>query len=59
MNLPKNTFFLTPTYLIYDQYECQLTQIDHDHIDKDEFLVERKRLRYFIAVATRRGETNA
>ena len=56
MNLLKNIFFLTSTY---DQYECQLTQIDHDHIDKDEFLVERKRLRYFIAVATRRGETNA
>ena len=42
-----------------DHYECQLTQLDHDDIDKDEFLVERKRLQHFIAVATSHSETNA
>ena len=46
-------------YLINDQYECLLTQLDHDDIDKDEFLVERKRLQHFIAAATGHGKTNA
>ena len=57
--LAEKYVFLTPTYLIGNQYECQLTQLDHNNIDKDEFLVERKRLPHFIAVATSHGETNA
>ena len=58
MNLLKNMFSLL-LYLIDDQYECQLTQLDHNDIDKDEFLVERKRLQHFINIATSHGETNA
>ena len=56
--LAKKYIFLTPTYLIDEQYECQLTDINHDDIDKNEFLLERKRLQRFIAVATSQGETN-
>ena len=40
--LAEKYVLLTLTYLINDHYECQLTQLDHDDIDKDEFLVERK-----------------
>ena len=36
--LAEKYVFLTPTYLIDDQYKCQLNQLDHDDIDKDEFL---------------------
>ena len=30
------------SYLIDDQYKSQLTQVDYDDTDKDEFLVEKK-----------------
>lgn len=42
--------FLTPLNLLDDKYECQIDH-DHDDIDKEEFLVERKRLQHFVAVA--------
>ena len=57
-DLAEKYVFLTPTHLLDDQYECQLTQIDHDDFDKDEFLLERKRLQHFIVVATSQGQTN-
>ena len=57
--LAEKYVFFTPTYLIDDQYECQLTHLDHDDIDKDEFLIERKKVQHFNVVATSHGETNA
>ncbi|XP_069582652.1 zinc finger MYM-type protein 1-like [Ranitomeya imitator] len=42
--------FLTPSHLLDDKYECQLNQ-DHDDINKEEFLIERKRLKSFLYVA--------
>ena len=49
--LAEKYIFFTHTYFIADQYQCQPTQLDHNDIDKDEFLFERKRLPHFIAVA--------
>ena len=46
--------FLTPLNLLDDKYKCQLDQ-DHDDFDKEEFLIERKRLQHFIAVADIEG----
>ena len=44
--------FLTPMNLLDDKYECHLNT-DHNEIDKEEFLVERKRLQHFISVAAK------
>ena len=46
--------FLTPLNLLDDKYKCQLDH-DHDDFDKEEFLIERKRLQNFIAVADIEG----
>ena len=49
--------FLTPMNLLDENYECQLVT-EHDEIDKDEFLMERKRLQHFIFVSVK-GEVKS
>ena len=48
--------FLTPLNLLNDKYKCQLHH-DHEDINKEEFLIERKRLLNFISVAATQDET--
>ena len=43
--------------LLDENYECQLVT-EHDEIDKDEFLMERKRLQHFIFVSVK-GEVKS
>ena len=42
--------FLSPSNLLNDDYECLINE-EIDDIDREEFLVERKRLKHFIAAA--------
>ena len=39
--------FLTPSYLLDDNYDCQLGEVDED-IEKEEFFAKRSRLKYFV-----------
>ena len=48
--------FFTSLSLLSDQYECQIHD-DHDDIDKEEFLAERKRFRHFVTLAAAEGGT--
>ena len=50
--LAKKYDFLTPKNLLDDEYECEINT-DIDEIDKEEFLVERKRLQHFILVSAK------
>jgi len=42
--------FLAPLNLLDDKYKCQ-TDHDHDNFNKEEFLIESKRLQHFTTVS--------
>ncbi|CAH2300455.1 Hypothetical predicted protein, partial [Pelobates cultripes] len=50
----KKCAFFTPSNLLNDKYECQLN-LDHDDINKEEFLIERMTSE-FISVAAAQDE---
>uniref|UniRef100_A0A8D0BQ35 HAT C-terminal dimerisation domain-containing protein n=1 Tax=Salvator merianae TaxID=96440 RepID=A0A8D0BQ35_SALMN len=47
--------FLTPSNLLGEKYECQLNH-NYDDINKEAFLIERKRLQSFISVAVKQDK---
>jgi hypothetical protein len=45
---------LAPSNLLDDNYDCQLGEVD-DEVEKEEFLVERRRLKYFVEASGNDG----